>query len=312
MGNMDPITSFLPKVIKPKKYNWLLLHLLGLTFSLMNRIRHSVVRYSTSRPFSTAQIDRSIDYCLDVVYHWERFLRVYTEREKPFYDQHVLEIGPGPDLGTGVILLALGAKSYCAIDRYELATRTPAEFYERLFKRIRHFPECEKAMKVFHEFEKNGSDRFTYICDSNFNLDAVQSDKYQILITQAVLEHLHDLRAVFATLRHKLSRGGFMIHEVDLSTHTRFIRDLDPLNILRYPDTLYHLLRFSESPNRLRMDDYASILNELGYENVKTFPIKILDLDYTKWVAKHISHRFKGYSHSELKVLSFYLLASMN
>jgi len=309
---MDPGTPFFPKVMQPKKYHWLFLHFLGLAFSLMNRVRHSVLGYRTPRPFRSDQIDRSIDYCLEVVGNWEKWLKIYTQRERPFYDKHILEMGPGPDLGTGLILLALGAKSYCAVDRNELASQAPGEFYERLFERIRYFPEFESARKVFRQFQEEGTDRFTYSYDPDLDLRKLPSKKYQILVTQAVLEHLRDVRNVFGMLRQKLSRDSLMLNEVDLSTHTRFIRDVDPLNILRYSETFYSFLRFRESPNRLRMGDYELFLNQLGYKNIRTFPIKILDLDYTQWVSKHISRKFKDYSHSELRVLSFYLLASTN
>jgi hypothetical protein len=131
-------------------------------------------------------------------------------------------------------------------------------------------------------------------------------------VTQAVLEHLEEIKNIFVILRQKLSRDGLMIHEVDLSTHTRFLMDWDPLNLLRFSHPVYNLLRFNESPNRWRMSDYESILDQLGYKNLRTFPIKILDLDYTRWVSKHLSHPFRDYSLSDLQVLSFYLLASVN
>jgi len=309
---MDIPAPFLPEVIRPKEYNGLFIHVLGFTLSLMNKIRHSIWSYRTPRLFSLNDIDRSVNYCFDVVFQWEKVLKYYTGRENPFGNQHVLELGPEPALGTGVILLALGAKSYCAIDKHELASHTSKEFYERLFEKVKHLPQWETARKIFQEFEETGSDRFTYIYGPNFRLDVLESNKYQILVTQAVLEHLHEIKDIFTILRQKLSRDGLMIHEVDLSTHTRFLRDWDPLNILRYSHPVYNLLRFNESPNRWRMSDYELILNQLGYKNLRTFPIKILDLDYTRWVRKHLSNPFRNYSFSDLQVLSFYLLASVN
>jgi len=300
------------QTIKPKRYHWFFLHSAGLALSFLNKIRHSAVGYRTPRPFSVTATDRSVNYCLNVVMNWEEVLRSYTGRERPFGGRHVLEIGPGPDLGTGLVLLALGAKSYCAIDKNNLVSHTPEDFYKRLFEKIRSFPERENARKAFEEFREAGSERFSYIYNPDFDLTSLQSRKYEILVTQAVLEHLDDMKKVFTTFRQKLSPDGLMIHEVDLSTHTRMIKNWDPLNILRYPDTIYHTVRFDGSPNRLRMSDYVFILNQLGYKNVKTLPIKILDLDYTRWVTKHLSHPFRDYSFSDLQVLSFYLLASVN
>jgi hypothetical protein len=60
------------------------------------------------------------------------------------------------------------------------------------------------------------------------------------------------------------------------------------------------------------MCDYYLILNQLGFKNIKTFPIINLDLNYTRWASKHLTHKFKNYPPHELNILSFYLLASMN
>ena len=130
-------------------------------------------------------------------------------------------------------------------------------------------------------------------------------------MTQDVLEHLNNVKETFAILRSKLTEDAIMVNEVDLSTHTRWIRDLDPLSILRYSNRLYPIFSFSGSPNRLRIGDYRSILEGLGYRQIRMIPIKTLDSEYMGWVSKRLAREFRTCSLSELKVLSFYLLASM-
>src|SRR5690606_14601655 len=75
-------------------------------------------------------------YDLRVVEEWERALLQYEPGSDSFGRRSILELGPGPDLGVGVTLLAKGASSYAALDVHRLAFDAHPEFYERLFKAL--------------------------------------------------------------------------------------------------------------------------------------------------------------------------------
>ena len=257
---------FMTKVIRPpKKYTQFFLFIIGLILRIINKIRHSIIGYTSPRPFSSRDIERSVEYTLNVVANWEKALINYIGSKHSLSNKHVLELGPGQDLGTGFVILALGAQSYTAIDKYELVSKTPDNFYKVLFEQLKGYPAYKRAQTALGQFQKQGfSDYFSYTCELSFSLNSLPFRKFDVLVSQAVLEHLDDVRKTFDTLRPILSTNAIMVHEVDLGTHTRWIRALDPLNLLRYSDTIYKLLKFSGSPNRLRMCDYQEIFNQLG------------------------------------------------
>lgn len=87
--------------------------------------------------------------------------------------------------------------------------------------------------------------------------------------------------------------GTILIAEVNLKTHTRWIRDRNPLNIYRYSDFIYNLSRFSGSPNRLRPADYEDILRENGWINIKILPLTILEKEYLTKVRPTLNSRFR-------------------
>jgi hypothetical protein len=82
--------------------------------------------------------------------------------------------------------------------------------------------------------------------------------------------------------------------EIDLQTHSRWIRDADPLNIYRYPDPLYAAMRFAGSPNRLRPSDYEKLLAAHGWSEVHLYPRRVLDPSYVGRVEPTLAARFRG------------------
>ncbi len=124
------------------------------------------------------------------------------------------------------------------------------------------------------------------------------------------MEHIVNVSEVFKILYHKLNSNAIMVNEVDLGAHTGLIRRLDPLNHLRYSDMVWNLLRFNGSPNRLRMSDYQKILSVLGFKEIETKQIMVLDKEYVKKSKSHIAERFREYPDEDIETKSFYLLAT--
>jgi len=299
------------EIIKPPKYNQNFLFLMGLFLRIINKIRHSLIGYKTARTFSPDKVDQSVAYCLNVVKNWERALIDYTGSLNPFRNRSIIELGPGPDLGTGIIILALGAKSYTAVDKNKLINRTPQVFYNILLNYLKDLPEYEKAkIAVDNILKQSFNENFCYIHDSIFDLESVPDNKYDMLVSQAVLEHITDIDKVFNILFNKLKPNSIMVNEVDLGTHTALIRDLDPLNLLRYSDRVWNLLKFDGSPNRFRATDYRNILNQLRFTKIVIKKLIVLGKEYVEKSKPNLSNRFNNYSDQDITIKSFYLLAA--
>lgn len=304
-----------PQLVSPTYYDKKILFVLGLSLMIANKIRHSFAGYISPRPFSHVHIEKSVNYCIDVVQNWVEILKEYTHQLHPFQNKSVLEIGPGPDLGTGLTLLSLGANMYTAVDKHQFISQAPKEFYEFLLEELRRFPFYDKAETACRAFFNGESvKQFRYIHAPAFpHRFPSLNEKYDVLVSQAVLEHFSEteLLLFFKQIKQNLRSNTTIVHEIDLSTHTRFLRDIDPLNILRYPDSIWNVLRFDGSPNRLRMNNYRSILEGLGYRKIACYPLRMLNLDYVDKISNSLYKRFHKVPGEDLSVLSFYLLAGL-
>ncbi|MGI0149196.1 MAG: hypothetical protein ACREDF_06665, partial [Thermoplasmata archaeon] len=81
-------------------------------------------------------------------------------------------------------------------------------------------------------------------------------------------EHVEDLGVTLANMKTLLHPSGFMVHRVDVSTHT--VRtDIHPLWQLTVPDTVWRMMYSVRAyPNRVRPATYREIAARLGLETL--------------------------------------------
>ena len=114
------------------------------------------------------------------------------------------------------------------------------------------------------------------------------------MVSHSAFEHLSRPRHSLAQLSDLVSDRAHLIAEIDLQTHTRWIRNVDPLNIYRYSGQLYRSLRFSGSPNRFRPDDYLNTLESEGWVDLRIYPQRVLEPKYVELVEPALDPRFQG------------------
>lgn len=275
-----------------------LYHLAGLVIMSLNQMRHRIRGYRNPRPQDAPHATDALRYDGAVVANWLSHLSHYQASEIDLTGKDVLELGPGPDLGTGLILLAKGARSYTAVDAHALVYRTRPEQHRDLAMAIAASLELDDDQR--HELvelaiDPSGRDaRLRYIHLPNFDLEALDSDSFDLVLSHSSLEHVSRFKS---TLEHvsRTARGGArFIAEIDLQTHTRWLRDHDPLNIYRYRSSLYKSLKFSGAPNRVRPDQYVEIFEACGWTNPRLYPRRVLDPKYVHAVEPSLAGRFRG------------------
>lgn len=255
----------------------------GLAIGLANAVRHRAWGYTTPRPFGPEELEQSADYAVIVARRWQDLIDIT--------DKRVLEIGPGPDLGTGAVLLADGAQSYQAVDMYPLADRDLANFYAALERRIGRIDTQRMSYKI-----------------ASFPQLPELDEEFDLVLSHATLEHIADIPGLFQRLR-QLVPGGIMCHHVDAMTHTGVIRERDPLNILRFGDTAYRLMSFSGIPNRLRAADYADAARTAGFTPVHILPERRTSQRYLERVRGELSSQFT--TRDDIDILTFNLVTGM-
>lgn len=300
------------KTIRPDNIRNIFYHGIGGGFLFLNKIRHSLEGYKTPRPFPTTEIERAVQYDCKVVEEWLAQLKEY-KGDSALKGKSILELGPGADLGVGLILLAKGAKKYNAIDRHSLIQSAPKEFYVGLFEHLKetgHTKQEVNALKSELDLTLQGNNgRLNHVCRKDFDISIFEGEDIDLVFSQAAFEHFDDLDKVFSQLRKVVKSGGTLVAEVDLQTHTRWIRDADPLNIYRYRDYPYDLLKFPGSPNRVRPYEYQEILERSGWKDVHIDALLVLDGDYMSKVQNSLSERFRD-SLNQMHILSMMICAT--
>ena len=270
---------------------------LGGIFIFLNKIRYSIVGYKTPRPFSIKESNKCIDYDFNTVDGWLNELNNLIDSTFSIKGKNVLELGPGADLGVGLILLARGVRKYSAIDVNPLVYKVPKGFYNSLFDEItKRIPlaninDLKYQLQLFYEGK---SDRLNYIYDKNFSFSSLQSEMFDVVFSQAAFEHFDNIENTLRNVSEIISDGGWVLLGIDFQTHTRWIRERDPLNIYRYSDKIYKIFSFQGIPNRLRPDYYIRCLEKFGWKDIKFVPKRKLSQKELEIIRPYLYGRFSN------------------
>ncbi len=251
--------------------------LAGVGFLALAKTKHLLQGYTSPKPFSLAQTGRCIDYDLKVVDEWLAHLAAYTGMDNALLGKAVLELGPGSDLGTGVYLLTRGAATYSACDVHDLILRVPPAFYSALLDRIAAVRGAVDRDFLLTQIAaaRDERSRLRAVIREDFDLVAAfGAASMDLVFSQAAFEHFDDVSRTVEQLSAVCRKGAVIVAEIDLKTHSRWIRDKDPNNIYRYPAPLYRMFRFRGSPNRMRPHQYRRLFEQHGWINVSITPIE--------------------------------------
>jgi len=185
----------------------------------------------------------------------------------------VLELGPGDNLGVALCFLAAGAGDVVSTDRF-IPFRDPDRELQVLRALVAARPP-EAAARVQSVVAGSSVDfdgvPFTFLPDTPIEnaVTALGEERFDLIVSRAVLEHVHDLETAFDSMDRLLKPGGTMIHKVDLDDHRLFTGGgQNPLTILTIGDRTYGWMGEESAglPNRVRMGWYEERMSRSGYE----------------------------------------------
>lgn len=286
-------------VISPKNVNKMLFYLFGLLVLILNKIRYGIFGYKKTRTFSVSDIEQAVAYDVSVVNNLKDYLDLFHIKLNGL---NVLELGVGADLGVGLLILAEGAQNYYGFDNNNLAKQAPAQFYDLILDKILSEygkESSENLRRELFSFLNNHLSKLHYEYDPLFNPLIYKNNNINLIFSQATFEHFTDPATTIGQLSEIAKSGTVMINVIDFQTHTRFLRDRDPLNIYRYSESLYQALRFDGIPNRFTLNYYEEILKKFGWKEIRILPLKVLDDNYIWQVRPFLAKKFK--SKTDLK-----------
>jgi SAM-dependent methyltransferase len=250
----------------------------GIVFLTLAKAKNMLRGYSSPKPFPLSETDRCVAYDLKVVEEWLQHLAAYSAGGNDLRGKQVLELGPGSDLGVGLCLLAKGAAAYHACDVNDLSLHAPASFYTSLIERIAATDASvdTQALKSQIECARNGSSsQLHYVVRKDFDLvSAFGPNTMDLVFSQAAFEHFDDVPRTIEQLSAVCRPGATIVAEIDLKTHSRWIRNKDPNNIYRYSNAVYGAFRFRGMPNRMRPYQYRELFERHGWSDVSITPIE--------------------------------------
>jgi SAM-dependent methyltransferase len=308
-GSESKRNAAAPRTVKPSGVHNNLFYWLGGMALVANKLRHQLRGYKTPRPFAVSQTERAAQYDIAVVQQWLEALRRYAGRDLSFRDRTVLELGPGADLGVGLVLLSQGARTYHALDVANLAPQAPPALYDELLDQLDgQVIDYALLWSELDAARAGHGRRLNFVWDPLFDVRAFAGLDIDLVVSQAAFEHFENPGKVIAQLTSVVTPGAILVSEIDLQTHSRWLREADPLNIYRFSDRVYNALRFTGSPNRWRPAEYVDALRRHGWRDIEVTPITVLDDAYVSRVRPSLNPQYRSHQN-QMDILHFVICA---
>jgi len=181
----------------------------------------------------------------------------------------VCEIGPGDYLTSGLSILAAGASRYCVIDRFPGDYTGPAA--KRWYREVRNSWDTQYPDLPWNEaidadgFPENAMDRLELIGEPLET--AKTSQKYDLVCSFQVGEHISDITAFAEVHNTVLENGGVGLHRVDFGPHDCWFYYRDPGVFLRFSDKVWHMTGSNRGvPNRKRHHEFLAAFDKAGLD----------------------------------------------
>ncbi len=263
----------------------------GIGFLTLAKAKNVLRGYSTPKPFDLSDTEKCINYDFRAVNDWLRHLDGYSNGSYSVAGKHILELGPGSDLGIGLTLLAKGCAQYNACDVNNLAASAPGSFYEAFFHKLKATEPNTDVEFLKRELatQKAGKpSKLNYVVRPDFDLIAAFGKaSIDLVFSLAAFEHFDDIDKTIAQLSEVCKPGAVVVLDIDLQTHSRWIREKDPNNIYRYPKFLYDLFWFRGIPNRKRPYQYREALERHGWTDISVKPLKTTKAAQSSYSGMH-------------------------
>jgi SAM-dependent methyltransferase len=228
-----------------------------------------------------------------------------------------LHIGPGGFLGIEVLLYCLGAEKVYSIDRLTFGIDFPditksSNDYMRIKKNLNtclfngqsRLHALERFKKIF--FQKDAHlyidrDRIEYIWPMDVCDMAFAENSFELVLSFAVLEHVHDPASAVSKIARVLKPGSLCFHTVVTQDHRSFskVSDYTPFSFRSHdPASWENITRKRFYQNRLLPVEWKNLFEENGLKVVKYGVMNNMAIDDEIYDSFH--EDFKKFSRMEL------------
>jgi SAM-dependent methyltransferase len=224
--------------------------------------------------------------------------------------EHVCETGPGDCLAAAGYYAARGA---ARVDLVEIAPPVVNEKQRRVLERLREegVPMDPAILQPHADGWRLDTARIGHHSCFMENFEAV--DRYALLSSFSVVEHVEDLPGFHASCHRALKPGGWALHIVDLGGHEQFEDPLPPLDFQTYPDWLYALMfpRYYRATRRF-LDEHIAAAKGAGFHIESVRCLRRGGDDYLDSIWPELRPAARSRPREDIGVIEFALLLRKN
>jgi SAM-dependent methyltransferase len=224
------------------------------------------------RDASPQKIQGDVEYAGSIGRGYLSWLR---ENDFPIHDRTVLEIGPGINFGSTLVLACFGARVMVA-DRF-LASwdrEYHGRFYVGLRNWIEQYLEGANLLPLQRLIQKASYKRDVIRCYESplEELRGIPDTSVDYIFSNATLEHLLQPERAFQQLARVSKAGGLGWHQIDFRDHHDFSRPLEFLLVEESKFGQERLQNHCERGNQMRASEYQDAFIKNRFEIVSFSP----------------------------------------
>lgn len=197
-------------------------------------------------------------------------LRKHISFSESLEGKEVLEVGPGDGILSAVLAFAMGAKSTTLLDVNSYAEKNIKKYLEEIKRLEEEFP----VLKIINEKGPNDMEDLLKLINAKYlteglnSLKSIESNQFDFIFSQAVLEHIRkkEFKETILEMKRVLKPSGVMSHAVDFKDHLG-----GSFNNLRFSNNFWEQDWFAYQSgfytNRIQLSELRNILEEVGFDN---------------------------------------------
>ena len=253
---------------------------------------------------SETALAADVEYANTVV---RAYLEIFQKLGVSAVGKDILELGPGKNFGSTLIFGCLGA-GVAVSDLYLSAwdSKYHPAFYRALLEALpKSFPAADPA-PLQRIVERGGypQDVLRTYARKAESLSGINSESFDIVISNAVFEHVEDPQAAARETMRVTRPGGFGIHQVDFRDHRDFARPLEYLLLSRTEFSRLFAYAQGSCGNRWRQSDFISVFSEAGFAIDLCEPNVFATDEYLADLIPRLGPAAQMFSRLDLHVLS--------